>query len=527
MLKLSDLALRPDFQFGPILVSPPRRFVEGPGGHAHLQPLIMQVLLMLLDARGQVVTRNHLFDQCWGGAHIGDNSLDRAIAKLRQIAANVAPGLIEFETIPRTGYRMTGRLFLAENLARSKYQRTSVVDVDGQGAASPRWVTRRTAIAGGASVLVALGGAGAWRARREVRSAEMRRLTDRGDVLLRDSVPIEAGAALPPLRASLEIDPSNATTLGLFALAEETRAFNGGSSNAGESLQAAEQAARAALQREPDEPHARLAMIDMKSGSLDWAQIEDRLESVRAFAPTNPHVLGSLTTLLQGLGRTSRSWLYNEQAAAAAPASPTPQWRRALRLWTAGHTEEALSLSERLQPLWPAHVFVWNTRFMILAFTDRIGAAMALLRSPTARALNTLPVRLDQWQPTLEAFTDPSRIKIARATEANLAAAQLNPGQATYAAMALSQLGQIDAAFDVINGLLLSKGPLVADRPIIPRSFAANSASWCRTHWLFMPPLAAVRRDLRFNGICDELGLSRYWRQRGVGPDLRIPASAS
>ena len=45
MLKLSDLALRPDFQIGPMLVSPSRRLVEGPGGFVHVEPLIMQVLL--------------------------------------------------------------------------------------------------------------------------------------------------------------------------------------------------------------------------------------------------------------------------------------------------------------------------------------------------------------------------------------------------------------------------------------------------------------------------------------------------
>jgi tetratricopeptide (TPR) repeat protein len=264
-------------------------------------------------------------------------------------------------------------------------------------------------------------------------------------------------------------------------------------------------------------------MIDMKSGSLGWAQIEDSLEAVRALAPTNVHVLGSLATLLQGLGRTSKSWFYNEQAAAAAPASPTPQWRRTLRLWTAGRTEEALTLSERLLPLWPRHAFVWNARFMILAFSGRTGAAIAMLRNPIAPARNSLPARLDQWQPTLDAFTDPSAARIANATTANLRAARLNPGQAAYAAMALSQLGQIDAAFDVINGLLLSKGPLVADRPIVPRSFLANSASWCRTHWLFMPPLAAVRSDPRFSEVCEGLGLAPYWRLRRIGPDTRIP----
>jgi tetratricopeptide (TPR) repeat protein len=372
--------------------------------------------------------------------------------------------------------------------------------------------------------MLALGGAGVWRARRESRLAEAQQWTDRGDMLLRDAVPIQAGDALAPLKSALAIDPDNAKALGLLALAEETRANNGGSSNAGDTLRFAEEAARAALRRDPDEPHARLAMVDIMAGSLDWSQMEDRLEALRASAPANLHVLGSLTSFLQAAGRTSKSWLYNEQAAAAAPASPTPQWRRALRLWTAGRNEEALHLSERLLPLWPRHALVWNARFMILAFTGRTGAAAAMLHNPVAPPANAHPVRLAQWLPTLDAFAEPRPASIAKARDANLAAAQLNPGQATYAAMALSQLREVDAAFDVIDALLLSKGPLVANRPIVPRSFVANSPSWCRTQWLFMPPLAAVRRDARFGSLCEEIGLARYWRQRGVGPDTALPA---
>lgn len=85
MLKLSDLALRPDFELGPMLLSPARRLIQGPGGEVHVEPLIMQVFLMLLDARGQVVTRTKLFDQCWGGVYVGDDSVNRAIAKVRRI----------------------------------------------------------------------------------------------------------------------------------------------------------------------------------------------------------------------------------------------------------------------------------------------------------------------------------------------------------------------------------------------------------------------------------------------------------
>src|SRR5947208_11669271 len=92
MLQLRDLAVRSDFQIGPLRISPSRRLVEGPAGQLHLEPLIMQVFLLLLEADGRVVTRSDLFDQCWGGVYVGDDSLNRAIAKVRRIASDVAPG---------------------------------------------------------------------------------------------------------------------------------------------------------------------------------------------------------------------------------------------------------------------------------------------------------------------------------------------------------------------------------------------------------------------------------------------------
>ncbi|MCH8617462.1 winged helix-turn-helix domain-containing protein [Sphingomonas sp. SM33] len=485
-----------------LTIDPVRRRITGPGGEASLEPLVLQLLLHLIDRKGQVLQRRELFNHLWGNAQVGDDSLNRLVGSLRKALERTSNGAVEIETVPRVGYRL-----LADS-----------VDSDLKPS-----LNRRSVLVGGTCSVLALGGIAFWRATMNKRLAEAQQYTDRGDELLRDAVPIEAGNAVPPLRSALEIDPGNAKALGLLALAEETRANNGGSSDAGETLGEAERAARAALKLDPDEPHARLAMIDIRAANLVWTQMEDRLEALRRSFPTNVHVLGSLTSFLQAAGRTSKSWTVNEQAAALAPTSPTPQWRRALRLWTAGRNEEALSLSERLLPLWPRHSLVWNARFMILAFTGRTGAAEAMLREAVGPAENAHPVRLAQWLPTLDAFADPSRERVARAREANVAAARLNPGQATYAAMALAQLGEIDASFAVINALLLSKGPLVAERPIVPRSFVANSPSWCRTQWLFMPPLARVRNDDRFAALCEEIGLSAYWRQRGVVPDTRLP----
>jgi DNA-binding winged helix-turn-helix (wHTH) protein len=84
--------------------------VQGPAGSSHVEPIVMKVLLLLLDAAGDVLTRDELFGNAWGDVFVGDDSLNRAIGQVRKIAHEAAPGLFEIEAIPRTGYRLTGKL---------------------------------------------------------------------------------------------------------------------------------------------------------------------------------------------------------------------------------------------------------------------------------------------------------------------------------------------------------------------------------------------------------------------------------
>ena len=487
------------FYLGLCRIVPASRQVEGDGPSETLEPRVMQGLVALARASGAIVTRDELIDRCWEGRIVSDDAINRVISRIRQIGARIGSKSFTVETITKVGYRLLVQADLTEK---------------------PK-LDRRTLIGVGTAAAACLLGAGIW-LRSSGGSVEAERWIDQGDALLRDVAPLQAGVAVAPLRKALEIDAQNARALGLLALAEETRGNNGGSPDAGATLRLAEQAAKAALERDPEEPHARLALLDMSGASLEWLEWEKQLESLRAGAPANLHVLGSLSSFLQAAGQTSRSWLFNEQAAAAAPSSPTPQWRRVLRLWTSGRGDEALQLSERLIHLWPRHPMVWNARFMVLAFTGRVAAAAAMMND-SSRLSDSHPVRPEQWRPTFAALADPTPAHIAEASRANLAAAQHNPGQAAYAAMALSQLGELDAAFSVMNALLLAKGPLVTRRPTAPHSFSANSPSWCRTQWLFMPPVAAVRSDPRFAGLCNEIGLTKYWRAHRSGPDTSLP----
>src|SRR5687767_12589796 len=193
MLKLSDLNLRPDFQLGPMRVSPQRRLVEGPAGEAHVQPLIMQVFLMLLDARGQVVTRNDLFDQVWGGVPVADDSLNQAIAKVRAIEAQTAPGLFDIETIPRTGYRLRGDILALEGAAGEDEEH------------SPPRISRRTAVVGG---VAAVGGAaGLWWIARDRTDPRVAGLLDDGQRNLREAWPGREAEGADLFRQATKLDP--------------------------------------------------------------------------------------------------------------------------------------------------------------------------------------------------------------------------------------------------------------------------------------------------------------------------------
>lgn len=106
MLKTADLADRADFSFGPLQISPSRRRVSGPAGEVSFEPLTMRLLVLLIEGFPKVITRDRLFDECWGGSDVGDASLNRVITMLRRSLGEAAPGAVEIENVPRTGYRL-------------------------------------------------------------------------------------------------------------------------------------------------------------------------------------------------------------------------------------------------------------------------------------------------------------------------------------------------------------------------------------------------------------------------------------
>jgi len=504
MLKLTDLALRADFQLGPMLVSPSRRLVEGPGGYVHVEPLIMQVFLLLLDAGGKVITRNELFEQCWGGVYVGDDSLNRAIARARRISAQVAPGLFEIETIPRTGYRLTGEI--TECLKGAP----AAAEPD-----QPRnAVSRRLMVGGGLAAAAALGGAGLWWANRPRTDPRYDALMERGENALRLDEP-----ASQHFEQATAIEPHDAKAWGLLAYALASGRDMGPSTVGGSTTQTAERAARTALRINPSEPNALLTMTIVGSAMLDRFSREEEYRRILAIAPDNTLVMRALRDLLHGAGRCDEALAVVERALRIEPLCPDHQLRKALQLWIHGRVAEADRIINRAMELWPTHRLVRMARLMIYAFTGRPAAALAMVADEERNPILLSESAAAVWRASLLALETPTSSTIAAARNANVEGSKSTPAVAAWAILVLSALGEIDAAFEVANGFLLARGNLIVRPKPDARIPAVSNWAWRNTHGLFTPPTRAMRLDPRFNSLAGGLGLTEYWRRRGIGPD--------
>ena len=502
MLKLGDLALRPDLQLGRMLVSPSRRLVEGPGGHSHLEPLIMQVFLLLLDAGGKVVTRNELFDQCWGGVIVGDDSLNRAIAKVRRTSAQVAPGLLEIETFPRTGYRLTGEILELLNQDPAANPVTPALPI-----------SRRRLVGGGAAAVAALGAGGFWLFRsREDR--EFKELMDRGEDAQATSDPDSHPAEY--FRKAVALRPNDAKAQGSLAYADAIRTDNGQPDQTRAALQEAESAAMAALALDPNEPNAQLARIILQSSSLDLAGTEDRLRRILGAYPDSINAMKQLWNLLQCVGRSREALALVERSLAIKPLASGSHYPRAQLLWITGHAAEADRVIARAMQYWPTHRFVRFARFIIFAFTDRPRAALAMIEKPETAPQNYSPEAIALWRVSLQALDQRTAASIATARRANLDAVEKDLRLTSQATMVMSALGELDTAFEIANAFFAVGGPSESRRDA---KLPVKSTAWRFAPWLFTPPIAPMRADPRFQSLVDGIGLCDYWKARKIKPD--------
>lgn len=468
------------------------------------EPRVMQVLLALCDVKGAVVSRDELIRRCWDGRIVGDDSINRAIAEVRRVA-RATGSAFAVETIPRVGYRLTG-ISVEQDPHR----------ISESAAVSRRWLVS------GAAATAAAAGLGLWAVRQKGSNDGFAPLMQRGIEGLSYATPQSFDGAAEQLRQAVALRPANARAWGLLAYARLNLAELAPPASAAGALEGTKEAIDSALELNPREPNATTTMIELQGSMIDWATREDRLRGVLAQDPRNPYALASLVAALQAAGYTRESWNLNERAIAVDPLSPIHQARRAIKSWIMGHDADADRTMNRAAELWPRHPTVWNFRFLILAFTHREASALAMIDDRANLPEGFSPTTISTWRAALTALSQRTPVTIAKAREAILNAAHVSLGLAAHGVMMLSELGDVDAAFEVTDGLLLSRGRVMVEPAEGSKRMFLNDPGWKFTQFLFTPPSSALRADPRFDRLCGGLGLTDYWRVRRTRPDYLV-----
>ena len=96
------------YQFADCVLNPERRELVYDDQPRHLEPQVFDLLLLLVQAGGRVVTKDEIIDRIWQGRAISDDALTSRIKKVRQAVGDDGRRQSIIRTHPRVGYQFAG-----------------------------------------------------------------------------------------------------------------------------------------------------------------------------------------------------------------------------------------------------------------------------------------------------------------------------------------------------------------------------------------------------------------------------------
>lgn len=491
------LGHEPPFTVGVLRVDPSVREIESGDRRETLEPRVMQVLVALARADGRIVTRDELIDWCWGGRIVGEDAINRAIFRLRQVAGSIGDGSFSIETITKVGYRLVAR-----PKADPFHEKAPPVTAR---------FNRRTMIGATAAAATGVAAAGLlwrkpWKHRPDPEAVELVR---RGDLAQRASRPDQTRQAVTYFERAVRVDPKYGAAWGMLALSY-THSLDGFSEAQLAGLPGRIRSAAArALELDPDNPDAQLALACIPPYFRNWERMEPELRRIRDRYPDHWLANGRLAILYYQVGRLLDGAALHQGVIDRDPMIPGPYAFAAIALSSAGKIQDADALLHEAADRWPANPFIWYARYDHLLFSGRPGSAAALVMDPEARPSGTGDPEVQPLLKLARAVEDrrPSQVEAAIRDQVEMARSDIR--SASFSARVFSLLGQVDFAFEIMERYFFDRGTFGGPSPIGPMTRRY-------TDFLFSGGMAAVRADDRFAQLTHELGLERYWRARGI-----------
>ncbi|MEM9533071.1 MAG: winged helix-turn-helix domain-containing protein [Pseudomonadota bacterium] len=94
------------FQLGPWSVDPETGAIDSGRQQATLEPKLMDLLVLFVRHPQRVLSREAIEEALWSGAVVGDDTVARAVSRLRRTLGDSAQAPTFIETLPKRGYRL-------------------------------------------------------------------------------------------------------------------------------------------------------------------------------------------------------------------------------------------------------------------------------------------------------------------------------------------------------------------------------------------------------------------------------------
>lgn len=485
------LAHASPFAIGAVHFHPAHRLLSNGNDNVIVEPRVMQLFVALARAGDAVLSREDLIEQCWGGRIVGDNAIQRAISHARKLSAQIGEGAFEIETIKGVGYRL-------RKIDGAPSKGAAPVEAEPRGFS---WVSRRAVLAAGSATAVAAAGAVGFLVAPSNRpTALARELYHLGEAARRAEHIMPGEQAVALYSEAVRESPDFAAAWGGLALAYCDLMSATDADQLGRVASLTIAAARQALEIDPANRDAALALIRVRPAFRRWAEAEAQAASLSGRGPRSWPVHAYRGMLAASTGRHDPAIGHFSRALEVEPLLPRVHGALAYANWAAGRLHDTDRLLEQGTRRWPRSWWLWNARFQFLAFEGQFEQAVRQVADETRRPWNlsmqAIPRRLELARALQERHPEDIR----RSIERHLAEARENERAVALSALSLSALGAQDETYDLLRGFYLGTGPYPT---------AINAHSRRPTWFLFVPPLRRFLANQRFGALLGSIGLDR------------------
>lgn len=475
-----DLAHVPPFALGELWVEPAHRIVRHGAREQLVEPRVLKVIVAFAEAGNAVLSRDDLIARVWGGRIVGDNAIQRAISRVRELASTIGANSFRIETITGVGYR----------LHSSEGERQEWKPAFGS--------TRRSALKTAGALVITAGVVAAtrpWFVSGD--NATARGLYDRAEVALREEDEHASEQAIALYEAAVEESPRFAEAWSGLALAHCQLLDGVPDEQTGLIAKRAMSATDRSLAIDPNELRAKAAQIVVLPSFGQWRR---QLQALRALDRRQngwelPALQGRLHADIGQLGAAIRQY---ERAINRQPMVVRVFGDLFHAYWSLDrifHAERVLNMAiER----WPRKFYFWNSRFYYLAISGRYEDAVNWVSSPTVRPLNLSPTAIDTRIELVDILSGEKPGSRTRLVERYMADLRRFPFSGIYQAVRLAAVGARDEMFDALNSYYFAEGPFTRKH----KKFSRRT-----TGWLYMAYFDPYRGDPRFQALTDRIGI--------------------